>query len=141
MTILDSKIKTHMEKAEVALREARALYDLGFNDGARSRATVSSIQAFTAVCLADTRPGDPSDIIERAKVFAATGRLPDGADIYFRAAILARRDADETDMKTPQEGALKSISTSQTFLQAVQDQLLSLQTEPEIDQDSLKRGR
>lgn len=141
MTISDSKITSHMEKAEVALREARALYDLGYNDGARSRATVSSIQAFTAISLADRRPDDPQDIIERVKVFVASNRLPEGADVYFTAAMFARSDTDETHMKTPKDGAAQSISTAYAFLQAVQGQLLALRSEADSEPDTLTPGR
>jgi hypothetical protein len=136
MTIVDSKIAIHMTKAESALKEARALYDLGYNDGARSRATISSIQAFTAISIADRRPNDPQDLIERAKVFVATNRLPEGADVYFCAAIFARRDADETEMRTTQSGAAQSISTAQAFFQVVQGQLLALESTSDNDLDT-----
>ncbi|TLX16135.1 hypothetical protein [Rhizobium sp. MHM7A] len=141
MTISDAKITSHMEKAEVALREARALYDLGYNDGARSRATVSSIQAFTAISIADRRPNDPQDIIERVKVFVASNRLPEGSDIYFTAAMFARIDADESDTKTPQSGAAKGISTAYAFFQAVQGQLLALRTEADNESEMPAPGR
>lgn len=141
MTISDAKITSHMEKAEVALREARALYDLGYNDGARSRATVSSIQALTAISIADRRPNDPQDIIERVKVFVASNRLPEGADTYFTAAMFARIDADESDIKTPQSGAAKDISTAYAFFQAVQGQLLALRSEADNEPDTLTPGR
>jgi hypothetical protein len=141
MPISDSKITFHMEKAEVALKEARALCDLGYYDGARSRSTVSSIQAFTAISIADRRPNDPQDIIARVKVFVATNRLPEGADVYFTAAMLARSDADESEMKTPQAGAVKSISTAYAFFQAVQGQFLTLQSEADNEPDTLAPGR
>lgn len=133
MTITDSKIITHMDKAAVALKEARVLYELGYNDGARSRATVSSIQAFTAISIANRRANDPQDVIARVKAFVASNRLPEGADVYFTAAMFARSDADESAMKTPKSGAEKSIETADAFLSAVQGQLLQLRNESEND--------
>jgi L-asparaginase II len=125
-----------MDKAVVALKEARALYDLGYNDGARSRATVSSIQALTAITIADRHANDPQDLIARVKAFVASNRLPEGADVYFTAAMFARSDADESPMKTPQTGAAKSIETADAFLKAVQGQLLRLKNEADNEPDT-----
>ena len=136
MDITDSKIISHMDKAAIALKEARTLFELGYNDGARSRATVSSIQAFTAISIADRHPNDPQDLIARVKAFVASNRLPEGADVYFTAAMFARRDADESSMKSPKSGAEKSIETADAFLSAVQGQLLQLRKESENDAEA-----
>lgn len=115
------QLQNHMRKAENAMKEARILLEAGFYDGARSRATVSSIQAFTAATLMIGNPNDPQDLIERVKAFVASGRLPEGADLYFTASIFSKRDADEGHLMTTEVGARKSYETGLLFLDSVKE--------------------
>lgn len=110
----------YVTKAESSLAEAETLVGAGFFDGAVSRASTSCVHVMNAAIALHGRPDDPKVVSECVTAWAADGRLPPAAALYFQVATMMRMEADDSCNFASQDNAENSIAGARHFIQIVQ---------------------
>ena len=105
----------HQQKADVALAEARHLFDVEFYDGAVSRATSSSLQTVRAVIAMIGQPTDPKEMPTCVRTMVKDQRLPEGMDKVFAAIMKVRSEVDEGSNPMTKERAEQAMAAAARF--------------------------
>ncbi|MCS4089330.1 HEPN domain-containing protein [Rhizobium sp. BK176] len=121
MATRDRTADLHLRKASNALVEADMLYGSGFFDGAISRSSACCIHVVKAAITLQGRPSDPTDLLDCVSAWVEDGRLPRGLELFYKAAVLLRDEADEGAFPAQQDRAEKALDAAQRFSEMVRE--------------------